>query len=234
MVDGSEITSGTACFTTSEQGPRNLYVDGLTNVRDIGGWKTDSGRVKQGMIYRCGRLNLSYDDTPTIEITDDGIFMMKEVLEVKLEIDLRGYEELGKISASPLGNDVNYYRESMSCGGNILTKNVEQIKNIFSFLANEENYPLIVHCNIGTDRTGLIAFLINGLLGVSEDGLYLDYVFSNFGSIGGGRASQVISNYLSIFESCEGKSLNEKIYNYLSEIGIKTTDMDEMIALMTA
>ena len=42
---------------------------------------------------------------------------------------------------------------------------------------------LLLHCSIGTDRTGVICFLINALLGVSEEDLYKDYLFSMFGMI---------------------------------------------------
>ena len=40
--------SETGRFTTDAQGPRNLYVDGVTNVRDLGGWATeDGGRIRR-------------------------------------------------------------------------------------------------------------------------------------------------------------------------------------------
>ena len=46
--------SETGRFTTDAQGPRNLYVDGVTNVRDLGGWATeDGGRIRQGLLFRC-------------------------------------------------------------------------------------------------------------------------------------------------------------------------------------
>ena len=44
-------------------GPRNIYVDGVENMRDIGGWGkfNDKGQyityMKQGMLYRSGRFN---------------------------------------------------------------------------------------------------------------------------------------------------------------------------------
>ena len=34
------------------------------------------------------------------------------------------------------------------------------IKNIFEILANEENYPVYIHCDNGADETGTVAFLI--------------------------------------------------------------------------
>lgn len=231
--EGRDVTSETACFTTSEMGPRNLYIEGITNARDIGGWEINDGYVKQGMIYRCGRLNASGDDTPTIEITQNGIYTMREVLGIRSEIDLRGYEESGKIGESPVGSDVNYFRIPMEYGSEIIEGNVEQIKEIFTLLANEKNYPIVIHCNIGTDRTGLISFFVNGLLGVSENDLYLDYIFSNFGKIGSSRSVYQVAKYINMVQDYNGDTLSDKIYTYLTELGVSTADMDAMIEILT-
>ena len=232
---GKEITSGTASFITSSVGPRNLYIDGITNVRDIGGWQTaGGGRVKQGMIYRSGRMNVSNDPTPTIEITGNGKHWFKDVLGIQSDIDLRTFEEAGQIIESPLGNDVNYLNAPMIWENNILTDNTEMIKKVFTFLAKEENYPVVIHCNIGTDRTGMICFLINGLCGVSEEDLCIDYTFSNFGNIGSGRsADTIVLDYLPIVNEAKGDSLSEKIYNYLVGIGVPEADLNAIISYMT-
>ncbi|MCX4314807.1 MAG: tyrosine-protein phosphatase, partial [Clostridia bacterium] len=86
----AEPRAEVSSFTTAAAAPRNLYVDGVTNVRDLGGWSTWDGQtVKQGMIIRCGRLNKSETPEVEIEITDDGIAFMRDVLDVATEIDLR-------------------------------------------------------------------------------------------------------------------------------------------------
>lgn len=208
-VAGKEITSGIASFTISSAGPRNLYIDGITNARDIGGWQTaDDGRVKQGMIYRSGRMNESNDPTPTIMITETGKHWFKDILGVKSDIDLRTFEEAGQITESPLGNDVTYLNAPMVWENNILTDNTEMIKEVFAFLAKEENYPVVIHCSIGTDRTGMMCFLINSLCGVSETDLCADYSFSNFGSIGSGRSTDTIMvDYIPIVSEAEGENL---------------------------
>ena len=44
-------------FTTADT-PRILSVDGIVNVRDIGGWETSNGKViKQGVLYRGSELD---------------------------------------------------------------------------------------------------------------------------------------------------------------------------------
>ena len=55
--EGNSYASDVGTFTTDAQGPRNLTVGGLTNVRDLGGWATeDGGRVRQGLLFRGSKL----------------------------------------------------------------------------------------------------------------------------------------------------------------------------------
>lgn len=243
LENGKKDVSQISSFTTSDLAPRNIYVDGVTNVRDLGGWTNEDGlRVKQGMIYRCGRLNTSISDgivvdKVVIEITDEGINTMRNDLGIKSEIDLRRVDnnEVGFLDYSPLGSDVNYYSCPMNWNvSNILTGNVEMVKQIFSILANEDNYPLIYHCNIGTDRTGLFAFLINGLMGVSEEDLYRDYLFSNFGKINSSRSLSGIQNsYVATIKNYSGDNLREQIFNCLTDLGIPDTDIIAVQTIMS-
>ena len=184
-------------LTTDTQAPGNMYVDGVTNVCDLGGWSIPEGRVRQGLIYRCGRLNENKEETPVAKITEKGVDTMLNEMKIKPEMDLRKVDdnEVGGLSdVGILGDSVNYYQCPMGYNGNMLINNADMVKHIFSdVLSKEENYPLIFHCSIGTDRTGLIAFLINGLLGVDINDLYRDYLFSNFGDIGGNRSVATIT-----------------------------------------
>lgn len=241
LQDGTSCVSSASTFTTSATAPRNLYIDGITNVRDLGGWKTPNGAsVRQGLLYRCGRLNASSSSSVKIEITDAGKSEMLERLGVKTEIDLRmvSNNEVGGITSSPLGDDVTYTQCPMDyTASNLITGNISQIRDIFAILSDLNNYPMIFHCNIGTDRTGLIAFLINGLVGVSEDDLYRDYLFSNFGNIGGSRkVSSIQSSYVNYIKSFEGETISQQIYHCLSsaKVGVPTEYLDAIIEIMTA
>lgn len=231
VCGGEKYESDIASFTTETKGPRCLYVDGITNVRDTGGWQTESGgTVKQELLYRCGRLNKS--GSTEIEITDKGIKTMLEDMGVKTEIDLRGgasdKNESGNIKESPLGDSVKYYHIPMNYEGNILSINSKPIRQCFEILADEKNYPVIYHCSIGTDRTGMLAFLLNGLLGVSEEDLYRDYLYSNFGNIGGSRDTSAIASYISIVRGDRTDKLSDCIYDYLLSIGVKKEQIESV------
>lgn len=243
-VCAGEEESPVASFTTSPDAPRNLYVSGVTNVRDLGGWQIENGgRVKQGRMFRCGRLNRSSTSDVRIEITDAGIATMRRDLGIRTEIDLRrttsssGRPEIGGITESPLGSDVNYINIPMAwiTDGRYDYLNDERflpaIREFFSVAADSANYPMIFHCNIGTDRTGLFAFLVLGLLGVSEEDLIRDYLFSNFGNIGGARSADHLAATLATVKAQEGESLAERIENCLLSIGVAQSDLDGVKAV---
>lgn len=221
-------------FSTDSRPPRNLYVEGVTNVRDLGGWSLeDGGRVKQGMIFRSSKFNA--DESGELLITENGIRTMTEELKVKTEIDLRSVDdnENGSLTASPLGEGVSYISIPFQSGGNILLLNKESMAELFAVLGNADNYPIVFHCSIGTDRTGAAAFLINGLLGVGKDDLYRDYLFSNFGNIGKVRTPSSIKTYYDTVDLSAGASLSEKIYNWLLGNGVAAEDLDKLKALLT-
>jgi hypothetical protein len=68
----------------------------------------------------------------------------------------------------------------------------------------------------------LIAYLLNGLLGVSQEDLFFDYLFSNFGSIGSSRSLDNINDqYVTYIDSLPGKDLSEHIEYFLASIGVK-------------
>ena len=215
------FVSETAKFTTEGTAPRNLNIDGVTNARDIGGLVINGKRTNQGLVFRTGHLNGT---------TEKGTETIFNTLGIKTEIDLRENSE----AQNTFKEKINYKPCYMVYSGSeTISKNVESIKAFFKVLGDENNYPVVFHCAIGTDRTGMMAFLLNGLLGASEDQLYRDFLFSNFAAIGSSRDASAITSYLNIIKTAEGDDLSEQIYNYLLSIGVSANDMDTFIRMMT-
>ena len=234
--DGKTYASETARFTTDARGPRNLTVEGVTNVRDLGGWATeDGGRVRQGLLFRGSKLVQNGSSTKLL-ITPDGIKTMCDEFGIKSEIDLRTKDKLGKLTSSPLGSTVNFYSCPMDDNAALFftaENNMESIRAVFAILADENNYPVYFHCSIGTDRTGLIAWLVNGLCGVTENDLWRDYIFSNFGMINGKRSTGIKDNYVDKLKTASGKTFAEQIYNYLKDtVKVPEADLKAVIRIM--
>lgn len=229
-------TSAVKNFRVANDGPRNLYVKGVTNFRDIGGRISSlGGKVRQNLIYRCGALNSGALENTYDHITPEGKRIMLNDLSIKTEIDLRkdfDFENTGT-NKSPLGDTVKYYAFPMDYNlPSWLDTFKEEIKDIFALMADENNYPLFIHCTIGTDRTGMMGFLINALLGVSEDELYFDYMFSNFGKIGGTRNIDAIWGYINHVAKYEGDTLSKRVENYLLDIGVSPEQIASFLEIM--
>ena len=226
--DGCEYKSEVSSFETNPEAPRNLYVDGVTNVRDMGGWDCDGGKVKQGMIFRTAKLH----DDDEVNITEKGVAQILGDLKVKTEVDLR--YEVTPTEYGSLGESVKYVVLPLDFSDDMMLDKTQAgyIRQFFGVLGDKNNYPVFFHCAIGTDRTGLCAFLLNGLLGVSEDDLYRDYRFSNFGFIGGERDGHNITHYIELLDGFEGEKLKDRIESYLLSIGVTAEDIKTIRTLM--
>ncbi len=228
--DDETYTSDTVSYKTDFRAPRNLKIGGITNCRDLGGRENGDGKkIKQGMIFRTSKLNANKKEQ--VLIGEDGINEMLNGLKVKTEIDLRE----GEIRTdSALGANVKYI--NIPINGTVVNKPdaySEQIRDVFRAFAVEENYPIFVHCSIGTDRTGLIAFILNGFLGVDMDALYEDYVFSNFGDIGGLREYTTPKDaYVTVISGLPGETFREKCRNYLVSIGLTNEELDRITGIL--
>ena len=224
-----EETGETGSFTVPDHAPRLISVDGVTNFRDIGGWVTESGkRVKEGLLYRSARFSENKTASPLI--TDKGRETMVNDLSIRTELDLRDAKdnEYGGLEESVIGEDVEYIHLPMKSGGSYLVLNLSVLPELFGILADEERYPLVFHCSIGTDRTGVVAFLVNGLLGVGEEDLYRDYLLSNFAEISVMRTPNDISDYIKYMDKYPGETLSERIENFLIENGVEKENIERV------
>ena len=233
-------------------GPRNLKIDGVENFRDIGGWGyLDNNQykpyMKQGMVYRSGRFNEDKANPVNVTISESGIYEALHNLHIRTEIDLRrtSTNEVGSLSdKSVLGEDINYYQYPMAYGGNnILTfkgklsgddyeyDNPSMIKNVMLLFGDINNYPIVFHCSIGKDRTGCIAYLLEGLLGFSQETMYRDYMFTNFADAGMCKMTDITSRYgKTLDEYTNGDTLQQKVFNYLKdEIGVPEECLNNII-----
>ncbi len=237
---GTTSVSETLHFCTESSVFRNLYIDGVINARDLGGWRNSEGKfmVKQGMLFRSGPFNASNSASYERTITADGLSEIS-YLGIKTEIDLRRTDngETGKTSSSPLGNNVKYVSAPLNWDNADIAlekeENIASIKKIFEVLGDESNYPVNFHCTAGADRTGMIAFLVNGLLGVSEADLYRDYLFTDFANVSWIRYKTTISNsWLKTVKKQKGTTLQDKIVHLLRSFDVSLENLSKLYFLM--
>lgn len=209
-VGNSEIRS----FTTENLPPRMLSVDGITNVRDLGGWKTSDGHsVRQGLLFRGSEMDLR------MNISDNGIRTVRDTLGIKTELDLRYPDEVRNRTESVLGPDIGYTWISIHAYSELFRLRRE-IHRIFTLLCEETSYPLYFHCYGGADRTGMLALLILSVLGVSKEDIRLDYEMTTC-SIFGYRSYETayMAEFLDRLNRFPGGTFGERAIAFLRSCG---------------
>lgn len=176
--DGGEYTTFLESqFQTAGQ-VRMLRIDGMSNVRDLGGWATSFGKpLNYGIIFRNAR---------TDEVTLAGAAAYK-ALGMAAELDLRDDSEL---TSSPLGEEIDYIRLASTAQYSTGVKNDWQpFVNDFNWIISRlrKGKVLNFHCTAGADRTGTLAWLLEGLLGVGEADLSRDFELTTLDGTWGSR-----------------------------------------------
>lgn len=203
------VDTATGQFQTADT-PRILSIDGLSNVRDIGNWKTDSGkRIKQGLLIRGTEMDAAVESG--YHLTNEGLVDMIEVFGIKTDIDLRAQTVTSK---DALGPQVEHIYYDMVMYGDVFTNNgKDKIRMVFSDLADPDNYPVYLHCTYGRDRTGTVCYLLEALLGVSRGDCLRDYGLSNVNLSNIQAVENGLANY-------EGDTLKEQAESYLLSCGV--------------
>ncbi len=226
-----ETVSPVGRFHTADEVPTLYRVDGLTNVRDIGGWRTFGGkRVKRGMIYRGSEMDTHH------HLTEEGRLVLRNDLHIRTDLDLRE-EAVGKIDLSPIGEDVRFellpvraYAEYMQ------PERFGECRAVFSLLADQSAYPIYLHCWGGADRAGTVVLLLNALLGVDDESLMLDYEMTMF-SVWGERSreSYLFRGLMDALDRYGGhdQPLRIKAENYLRAAGITDEQIRTIRTLLT-
>ena len=215
-TDGDEtILSKISTFKTT-QGRRIIYLDGIKNVRDLGGIITKSGKpIKQGLLYRSKRFDYEGDGEP--EITPKGIEIARNVLKIRTDLDLRHSSEMGTSidNTSPIGKDVNYVHINSAQYDNFFDSGKNNESEIMKVFANFDNYPIIFHCVYGADRSGTVAYILGALVGAENDELSKDYELTGWRKRIDADFVNLVNKSMS--DEYKGNTLKEKTYSFLYE-----------------
>lgn len=220
-LSDKSVTSVQGSFQTADT-PRILSLDGIVNVRDIGGWKTTNGEtVRQGLLYRGSELDGAVN--PAYTLTNKGLNDMLTVLGIRTDMDLRGEEEIPR-GSSALGANVKYMNCPISMYENAFKEhNREKMRQIFAELADPKNYPIYMHCTYGVDRTGTVCYLLEALLGVSEQDLLREYRLSAL--YHETIAEEQMKMFADTLDNIQGETVQEKAENYLLSIGVTAEEI---------
>ena len=178
-----------------------------TAGRDLGGWLTADGtkKVRQGLVFRSAALE--YCSPGESENLYKPLDYLQDTLGIRLDLDLRTVAHLEKywigtkgwncewkngakltITESNIGPlverycvDSDYAEFPSYTGFTSSVANKKAVWAAFGKIYNSvvvKGEPVIFHCSHGKDRTGSLAYVLLGSLGVSEPDARRDFGFT--------------------------------------------------------
>ncbi len=167
-----ELASDSSIYgLVKANGTRRTIKTSVRNVRDLGGLNatytddlgTHSGTLKYGILYRGAKIE---SQTGATELAKLGI---------SEELDLRGNNSDPHVGTYKYKSIVNYkFDQSESDRQDFRDAITMAMQDVVS------DESIFFHCAIGTDRTGTLAYFLEGLLGVSREDKLEDYELSYF------------------------------------------------------
>ncbi len=216
-----KIYSKTRYFKTNDIA-RVIKISNVPNFRDLGGYKTYSGKkVRQGMVYRSSKLD---------KIGKKEKRIIRRKLKIKTDLDLRNDGEGKAGVSSPAG--IHYIHIPGSQYEQLFEEGyrADQLIKAVKVFADPNNYPVVFHCTYGRDRTGTLAFIINGLLGVKKKDLFRDYELTFMTKKCGSNIKKRVARFKRFYDRIRSyrnrsMSLSYNIKYYLLDHGLSEEEI---------
>ena len=159
--------------------PAELIVPGAVNLRDTGGLPAGGKVSRHGVLYRSGNL-AGLDEAGTRALGDLGLRRI---------IDLRADDEVAYAPSRVEGLDVVTQRVPLFLGsvGALFADDIS-LDEMYRRLAEDSasgvvdvvrgilaDQPVLVHCTVGKDRTGVTVALALAAAGVEQEAVVADY-----------------------------------------------------------
>ena len=154
-------------------------VSGATNFRDVGGLPAGDGRTREGVLYRSGNL---------VAVDDAGVRTLRQ-LGIRRIIDLRDDAEVAHapsrlddlavdVQHEPLflGSVASFFANDLSLDAlyaAIVEDSADRVVAVVRGILGTQ--PVLVHCTVGKDRTGVTVAITLDAAGVDREAVIADY-----------------------------------------------------------
>lgn len=170
---------------------RLLPMEGVYNMRDLGGYRTVYGKyVKWKTLLRSDDMNkLTSADQDYL-----GLLPLRVVIDFRGEAEKKAAPdylpqtvskyiplpiEAGDMSGIAHFDKTNLVAAMEGVYAYIIRNAQETYSQFFHIVSEETNTPLLFHCSAGKDRTGIAAALLLLALGVERETVMEDYLLSS-------------------------------------------------------
>ena len=174
---------------------RKLDLRGCVNFRDLGGYPAAKGRqLRWRRLFRADGLSRLDEDDCTL-LADLGLTTVIDLRTVG-ELEERGrfpehhfsveYHHLPLTDVLPPQDELERYDEPSfvtSRYRELFTRGSASLARAVEVLSGPDALPAVFHCSAGKDRTGILAALVLGFLGVPHDVIVEDYALSAEGMV---------------------------------------------------
>lgn len=154
-------------------------VSGATNFRDVGGLPAGDGLTREGVLFRSGNL---------VAVDDAGVQTLRR-LGIRRVIDLRDDTEVAHAPSrlddlavdmqhEPLflGSVASFFARDVSLEGlyaAIVDEAPDRVVAVVRGILSAQ--PVLVHCTVGKDRTGVTVAIALDAAGVDREAVIADY-----------------------------------------------------------
>jgi protein tyrosine/serine phosphatase len=183
--DAAKEAAGASLSRPPAAAQRDLTWEGCYNVRDLGGLPTvDGGETRFGALVRS--------DNPW-RLTEEGLAAMR-AHGVRSVVDLRDHSEISErpsveldhavnVSVLDFGDDEYWERwrgvqDTPRFYSEVLQRWADRFAAAVVAVARAPEGGVLVHCEVGRDRTGLVCALLLSVAGVPPDAIAADYALS--------------------------------------------------------
>jgi len=178
-----------------------IHLNGTTNTRDIGGYITgDMGTLRRGQIIRSDRLSRlttndfhkleemglktvidlrtrkEYDESPTVWEGDNPPrffhFPVGDANNDWFRAQRKMFKKNRFTQRQSLEHMIDGYRM-------IAEEGTTSYQKLMEVVLDESNWPVLIHCSAGKDRSGVAVALILEALGVDRETIMEEYLLTN-------------------------------------------------------
>ena len=156
-------------------------------------------------------------------------------LGIKTDLDLRSTRERFGMAGSPLGPYVKFVTmvENFHGYSAVHSTGAEDVRRVLRVFLCRANYPIDFHCIGGADRTGTVATILHGILGLDDDEIWKDYQITAWqGGVNDAKHLKWFTDFVKSFDKFEGATLSERIRKFVLRLGFTEEDMQKIRDIM--